>query len=291
MLLAGVGFGLLGALALRKVIASQLFGISPLDPATLAVGILLVILFPIFYNGWLSFHLRRLIIPQTPFVGMANYQRVLQDPEFWNAVWVTAVWAVGSIGLNFLVGLGMALVLDLPFPGRSIFRIIFLVPWATPQIVAAMNWKWLLNDQFGLVNALLLQAGVLSGAVAWLADLRLAQRIGEFPQEPADHFFEFRAHIFTQLGTHLFHHAAQGARVILQPFQVGRIGHALQAVLLRMGHTNPADFSGYIAAMAVRAGYFNSTVFRISQEYFKFPVTVQAAEIISGHTILDKGFG
>ncbi len=82
-------------------------------------GVLLVILFPIFYNTWLSFHLRRLIIPQTPFVGMANYQRVLQDPEFWNAVWVTAVWAVGSIGLNFLVGLGMALMLDLPFPGGA----------------------------------------------------------------------------------------------------------------------------------------------------------------------------
>ena len=137
-------------------------------------GVLLVILFPIFYNAWLSVHLRRLILPQTPFVGLANYQRVLRDPEFWNAVWVTAIWAMGSIGLNFLVGLGMALLLDLPFPGRSIFRIIFLVPWATPQIVAAMNWKWLLNDQFGLVNALLLQAGVLSGAVAWLADLRLA---------------------------------------------------------------------------------------------------------------------
>jgi ABC-type sugar transport system permease subunit len=45
-------------------------------------GIVLVILFPIVYNGWLSFHLRRLIIPQTPFVGFLNYTRVLADPEF-----------------------------------------------------------------------------------------------------------------------------------------------------------------------------------------------------------------
>ncbi len=137
-------------------------------------GILLVILFPIAYNAWLSFHLRRLIIPQTPFVGLMNYQRVLHDPEFWSAVWVTGVWAVGSIGLSFLVGLGMALLLDLQFPGRWVFRIIFLVPWATPQIVAAMNWKWLLNDQFGLINSLLVQAGFLPQSVAWLADLRLA---------------------------------------------------------------------------------------------------------------------
>ena len=137
-------------------------------------GIFLVILFPIVYNAWLSLHLRRLIIPQTPFVGFMNYGRVLSDPEFWAAAWVTSLWALGSIGLNFVVGLGMALLLDLKFPGRSIFRIVFLIPWATPQIVAALNWKWLLNDQFGLINALLLQAGVLSQSIAWLADLRFA---------------------------------------------------------------------------------------------------------------------
>jgi ABC-type sugar transport system permease subunit len=137
-------------------------------------GVALVILFPIFYNAWLSFHLRRLIIPQTPFVGLTNYRRVLLDPEFWNAIWVTAGWAIGSIGLNFVIGLGMALLLNLQFPGRAIFRIIFLIPWATPQIVAAMNWKWLLNDQFGLINALLVRWGVLTQSIAWLADLNLA---------------------------------------------------------------------------------------------------------------------
>jgi len=137
-------------------------------------GILLVILFPIVYNAWLSFHMRRLIIPRTPFVGLANYITVLHDPEFWNAIWVTAVWAMGSICLNFIIGLGMALLLNLRFPGRSIFRIIFLVPWATPQIVAAMNWKWILNDQFGLINALLVRFGLLSQSIAWLADLRFA---------------------------------------------------------------------------------------------------------------------
>ncbi len=138
------------------------------------IGVALVILFPIFYNAWLSFHLRRLIIPQTPFVGLLNYRRVLLDPEFWNAIWVTAGWAIGSIGLNFIIGLGMALLLNLTFPGRAIFRIIFLIPWATPQVVAAMNWKWLLNDQFGLINALLVQWGVLTQSIAWLADLNLA---------------------------------------------------------------------------------------------------------------------
>ncbi len=137
-------------------------------------GVVLVILFPICYNAWLSLHLRRLIIPQTPFVGFMNYSRMLRDPEFWNAVRVTALWAIGSIGLNFLVGLGLALLLNLRFPGRACFRILFLVPWATPQIVAALNWKWLLNDQFGLVNALLVRWGMLSHSIAWLADLDLA---------------------------------------------------------------------------------------------------------------------
>jgi ABC-type sugar transport system permease subunit len=137
-------------------------------------GILLVILFPIVYNTWLSFHMRRLIIPRTPFVGLMNYTNVLHDPEFWGAIWVTAIWAIGSICLNFVVGLSMALLLNLKFPGKSIFRIVFLIPWATPQIVAAMNWKWLLNDQFGLINALLVRFGLLSQSVAWLADLRFA---------------------------------------------------------------------------------------------------------------------
>ena len=112
------------------------------------------------------------------FVGFANYLRhsegewdgVLADPVWWRSLWNTVWFALVSVSLETLLGLVFALVLAVSFPGRGLLQAIVLIPWAIPTVVSARMWGWMLNDQFGVVNDLLMKLGVIAAPVAWTAD-------------------------------------------------------------------------------------------------------------------------
>ncbi len=118
------------------------------------------------------------------WVGFANYLSwatikssgktiwfgVLADPVWWNAVWNTLRFAFVSVLLETLLGIGVALILNAEFPGRGIVRAAILIPWAIPTIVSAKIWAWMLNDQFGMINDMLLRVGLISTKIAWTAD-------------------------------------------------------------------------------------------------------------------------
>ena len=116
------------------------------------------------------------------FVGLANYLTrdegewigLLADPDWWRAVWNTCRFALISVTLEVVLGLVFALVLNASFPGRGLVRAAVLVPWAVPTIVSARIWGWMLNDQFGVVNHLLLQLGWIAQPLAWTADPALS---------------------------------------------------------------------------------------------------------------------
>jgi trehalose/maltose transport system permease protein len=89
---------------------------------------------------------------------------------FWGAVSNTLVFTLVSVGLETLLGLAIALLLHRAFPGRGIVRAAILIPWAMPMVVSARIWEWMLNDQFGLINKLLVALGLVEKGVAWTAD-------------------------------------------------------------------------------------------------------------------------
>ncbi|WP_299399734.1 carbohydrate ABC transporter permease [Pelagibius sp.] len=116
------------------------------------------------------------------FIGFANYLEyddgewygLLVDPDWWNAVRNTLVFAFISVSLETALGLIIALALNASFPGRSILRAAVLIPWAIPTVVSAKMWGWMLHDQFGVLNDMLMGLGILSQPVAWTADPQLA---------------------------------------------------------------------------------------------------------------------
>lgn len=116
------------------------------------------------------------------FVGLANYLAhvdgrwygVLTDPQWLRALRNTLVFAVVSVAIETVLGVLVALLLNLRFTGRGLLRAALLVPWAVPTVVSAQMWAWMLNDQFGVVNDLLLRVGLIGAPQAWLADPRLA---------------------------------------------------------------------------------------------------------------------
>lgn len=112
------------------------------------------------------------------YVGLANYLDwdedgcfgLLADPDWWLAVWNTLRFAVISVSAETVLGLAIAMALNVNFSGKSILRTAILVPWAIPTIVSARMWNWMLNDQFGILNDMLVRLGVVSSGIPWTAD-------------------------------------------------------------------------------------------------------------------------
>lgn len=147
------------------------------------VALTIVAGWPLMRSIWFSFTDARLSdLGGSQFVGFDNYLRwttlasgttifrgVLVDPAWWNAVWNTVRFAVISVGLEAVLGMIVALVLNAEFKGRGLVRAAILIPWAIPTIVSARMWNWMLNDQFGIINDILINLGFISQGIAWTA--------------------------------------------------------------------------------------------------------------------------
>jgi trehalose/maltose transport system permease protein len=106
--------------------------------------------------------------------GRTIWRGTLVDPAWWNAVWNTFRFAIISVSVETVLGLMVALVLNAEFVGRSIVRAAILIPWAIPTIVSAKLWAWLFNDQFGMVNDMLMSLGITDHKIAWTANVDTA---------------------------------------------------------------------------------------------------------------------
>lgn len=108
------------------------------------------------------------------FVWLDNFIDVARDPQWWRAVENTLVFTIVSVALETLLGLAIALLLNEAIPGRGVLRAAILVPWSIPVVVSAKIWEWLLHDQFGIINRLLIDLHLIDKGVAWTADPSLA---------------------------------------------------------------------------------------------------------------------
>ena len=106
--------------------------------------------------------------------GKVIYRGTLVDPAWWNAVWNTIKFSVVSVTFETIIGLIIALVLNAEFKGRGLVRAAILIPWAIPTIVSAKMWAWMLNDQFGILNDIALNLGLISQKIAWTASVDTA---------------------------------------------------------------------------------------------------------------------
>jgi multiple sugar transport system permease protein len=113
------------------------------------------------------------------FVGLANFERILDDPLFYESFWQALVWTGWSILLQTILGVGLALLLHVPLPGISAFRGLLLFPYIVPTIVVALNWRWIFNSEIGVINYALLSAGLIGRNIAWLStpDMAMASAI------------------------------------------------------------------------------------------------------------------
>jgi ABC-type sugar transport system permease subunit len=133
------------------------------------IVILGVTLQPILTTLYLSFFNAPSGINKTRiFIGLGNYLELFQDATFWATVGRTIYFTAVSVGIELILGLAIAQLIHSHPPGWKFLRISLIIPWAIPTIVNGSMWRWIYSADFGALNALLMQLGIIKHYVAWL---------------------------------------------------------------------------------------------------------------------------
>lgn len=108
------------------------------------------------------------------FAGIENFETIIEDEHFGQAVKNTILWTLFSVAGEYLMGMITAVLLNQKFKGRAVFRTCIFIPWLVPIIVAGMTWDWMLNPEFGIINYMLKNMGMISESINFLGDSKYA---------------------------------------------------------------------------------------------------------------------
>ncbi|MEV4071042.1 carbohydrate ABC transporter permease [Nonomuraea fuscirosea] len=136
-------------------------------------GVVFVVLFtyyPMIRGAVIAFQRYNMFdLTSTPFVGLENFRAVLGEDRFWTALRNTGTWVAVSLFFQFFLGFGLALLLRRHFRGRGLYQAWVFFPWAMSGFLIGLLWRWMFNGQFGVINDLLLKAGIIDGRIGFLA--------------------------------------------------------------------------------------------------------------------------
>jgi multiple sugar transport system permease protein len=147
----------------KHALAMILFALPALMIVVAFVG------YPLVYSLYLGFTNKRSVEPVADFVGFDNYVRLIGDDIFWRDLGNTLIYTSGTVVLQLLLGIFVALILNENFKGRSIARGLALFPYVVPFVVATLVWKWMLNPLYGIIQYWLMEWGIISPSFDWAA--------------------------------------------------------------------------------------------------------------------------
>ncbi len=133
-----------------------------------------VVVYPFLYNVVISFSNMNLThLKDWRFVGLTQYVRVFSEPTFYRVFAKTVIWTVVNVFFHVTIGVFLALLLNRPLWGKSIFRTILILPWAIPQYIVALTWRGMFHSPDGAINLILMRV-LHVPPVEWLSDPTLA---------------------------------------------------------------------------------------------------------------------
>lgn len=158
----------------RKQLFERLYPFGSVLPALLVV--VLFTIYPVFYAVRSSFFQYVLTKPNShPFVGLKNFYGVVTSYYFRNSLINTGVYTIAAVVGVMIFGIVVALLLNTRLRSVNALKIIILLPWAIPAVVAGLMWKWVLNSDFGILNGILYSLGAIKSYIPFLADPTLAK--------------------------------------------------------------------------------------------------------------------
>lgn len=155
---------------LKRLVRS---GVLYVAPAMLVIAI--VMLYPLLYTLVISFCESTLYSKEISFVGIQHYLDLFQNRVFKNSIGHTAIWTLGSVAFQFGFGFIVALALHQNFvKGKTVLRILLMVPWVLPSVIGSAVWKWMYNADYGIINYVFQSLGLIDQANTWLSSTALA---------------------------------------------------------------------------------------------------------------------
>jgi multiple sugar transport system permease protein len=152
--------------------------------------LVIVIIFTVFPFGYAIYNsLFRiiLVLPTQPFFGLKNYAQVFTSVYFREALVNTLVFMAITAPIIVVVSLGVGRLLLTHFVGRGILRAVVLIPWAIPGAISGILWYWIFQEQWGILNTLLIKLHIIARGIEWLDSKNLAK------------FSTMIAHMWTQI--------------------------------------------------------------------------------------------
>ena len=141
-------------------------------PATLLFTFVNV--FPIGWAVFGSLYEIPAFSPEWTWVGLANYRTILQNPEFWVTLRRSVVFAGGSVAIQLVLGTAVALLLNRSFRGSTLVRAIMMLPYLIPTAVLGFIALWMGNSQFGIINQILVDLGLIAEKFPWYGNTETA---------------------------------------------------------------------------------------------------------------------
>ena len=152
----------------------------------------IVILYPLLTSMYMGFLDKSLVYPGEEFVGLKNIERVMRR-EFGPLLITTVLFTLGATILPFIVGFAVALLLNAKIPGRGFMRGMFLLPWLIPAVVVSFLWMWIFNANYGVLNGILRESGLITQNINFLGNRSTSHVDGDYRQN-MEHFPVDRHH-------------------------------------------------------------------------------------------------
>ena len=158
----------------RGAKGEKIYPILTVIPAIILIA--MFTLYPLIYAVRISFLQYLLTRPKAhPFIGLKNFEDVISSYYFRHSLSVTAVYTITAVIAVILFGLAVAHLMNTKIRLANFVKIIILLPWAVPVVVAGLLWKWILNSDFGALNGILYTFGLINSYIPFLADPTLAK--------------------------------------------------------------------------------------------------------------------
>ena len=159
-----------GGIARRKV---RLWNEGYAFTFPIALMLAALIIYPMVYGFYISFFNTNLVTKWN-YVGLKYYGAAFKEAAFYQSVLLTTFFMVLVVGGHILMGFILASLLNKEFKGRTVFRVIFMLPWFFPEAVVALLFTWIMNPMYGILNSVLKSLGIISTNISWLGSKELA---------------------------------------------------------------------------------------------------------------------
>lgn len=155
----------------KRIQKYQRKGYKYISPAVIMMVALII--YPMLYGIYLSFYNTNLVT-KWKWVGLKYYKQAFTQSEFYQSVLLTFLFMLLVVVGHFVIGFILANFLNKEFRGRTIFRVIFMLPWLFPETVIALLFTWIMNPMYGVLNSILKSLGIISSNMTWLGSASLA---------------------------------------------------------------------------------------------------------------------